>query len=67
MEITKISMLLQLRDYYSFRLGQHATDYTQTASKPGHEQYFADCKRQLEVLDELITEQEGKQLCASGM
>ena len=61
MEITKIGLLLELRDFYDFLLGQHATSYTHKASKPGHETYFNDIRKRLALTDELITEQEAAQ------
>lgn len=59
MELTKIGLLLELRDYYHFTMGQHATDYMQTTSKPGYEAFFNDNRQRLALMDELITEQEG--------
>ena len=59
MEITKLGLLLELRDYYDFKLGQHATAYTHTDSKPGHEVHFSENKQRLAIVDELILEAEG--------
>ena len=59
MTITKLGFLLSLRDYYDFRIGQHATDYMHTASKPGHEIHFSENKQKLSIVDELILEAEG--------
>lgn len=61
MDITKLSLLLGLRDYYHFQLGQHAADFMLGTSKPGHEQYFVDSKRRLAIVDELITTIEGEE------
>jgi len=58
MEITKLGLLLSLRDYYHFQLGQHATDFMMTASRPGHEHHYSECKQKVAIMDELITEQE---------
>jgi len=59
MEITRLSLLLDLRDYYTFRLTQHAADFLLTASKPGHETHFTETKQRLAIIDELILEAEG--------
>ena len=59
MEITKLGLLLELRDYYDFKLGLHATAYTHTDSKPGHEVHFSENKQRLAIVDELIIEAEG--------
>ena len=61
MEITKLGLLLELRDYYDFKLGQSATDFMRTACKPGHETHFNENKQRLSIVDELITEQEAAQ------
>lgn len=61
MNITKLGLLLELRDYYDFKLGRHAADYMHKASKPGHETYFNESKQKLSIVDELILEQEEKQ------
>ena len=58
MEITKLRLLLELRDYYDFKLGLHATAYTHTDSKPGHEMHFNENKQKLAIVDELIAEAE---------
>jgi len=58
MNITKISLLLDLRDYYSFQAGQHAANYMLKASKPGHETHFNESKQRLTIIDELILEAE---------
>jgi len=59
MEITKLGLLLELRDYYDFKLGLHATAYTHTDSKPGHEMHFNENKQKLDIVDGLILEAEG--------
>jgi len=59
MEITKLGLLLELRDYYDFKLGLHATAYTHMDSKPGHEAHFSENKQKLAIVDELIREEEG--------
>ena len=59
MEITKLGLLLELRDYYDFKLGLHTTSYTRTDSKPGHETHFSENKQKLAILDALILEAEG--------
>ena len=58
MEITKLGLLLELRDYYDFKLGLHATAYTHTDGKPGHEMHFSESKQKLSIVDELIGEAE---------
>lgn len=58
MEITKLGLLLDLHDYYIFRLTQHAADFLLTASKPGHEMHFSEIKQKLSIVDELILEAE---------
>jgi len=59
MEITRLSLMLDLHDYYTFRLTQHAADFMLTASKPGHEMHFSETKQKLSIMDELILEAEG--------
>jgi len=59
MEITKLGLLLDLHEYYTFRLTQHAADFMLTASKPGHEIHFNESKQKLSIIDELIGEAEG--------
>jgi len=59
MEITKLELLLDLHEYYTFRLTQHAADFLLTASKPGHELHFSESKQKLSIVDELILEAEG--------
>ena len=61
MEITRKTLLLDLYEYYSFRLTQHAADFMLTASKPGHEIHFTENKQKLSIVDELILEAEGKE------
>jgi len=61
MNASKLGLLLELRDFYDFLLGQHATDYTHKASTPGHELYFNDIRQRLALTDELITEQKATQ------
>ena len=61
MEITRLSLLLDLHEYYTFRLTQHAADFMLTASKPGHETHFTETKQKLSIVDELILEAEGKE------
>jgi len=61
MTITKMGLLLDLHDYYTFRLTQHAADFMLTASKPGHETHFDESKQKLAIIDELIGEAEGKE------
>jgi hypothetical protein len=60
MEITKLGLLLDLHEYYTFQLTQHAADFMLTASKPGHEQHFNDSKQRLNIIDGFIAEQEGE-------
>ena len=59
MKITKLELLLDLREYYTFRLSQHAADFLLTVSKPGHEMHFDESKQKLSIVDELILEAEG--------
>jgi len=59
MKITKMGLLLDLHDYYTFRLTQHAADFMLTASKPGHEMHFNESKQKLSIIDGLIGEAEG--------
>ena len=59
MEITKLELLLDLHEYYTFRLTQHAADFLLTASKPGHELHFSESKQKLSIVNELILEAEG--------
>jgi len=61
MTITKMGLLLDLHDYYTFRLTQHAADFMLTASKPGHEIHFDESKQKLSIIDELIGEAEEKE------
>ena len=61
MEITRIGLLLDLHEYYTFRLTQHARDFLLTESKPGHEIHFSENKQRLAIIDELILEAEGKE------
>jgi len=56
--ITKMGLLLDLYDYYTFRLTQHAANIQLTASKPGHEMHFIESKQKLSIIDELIGEAE---------
>ena len=58
MTITKMGLLLDLHEYYTFRLTQHAADFLLTASKPGHETYFNDNRQRLAIVDELIEAEE---------
>jgi len=59
MNITRLGLLLDLREYYTFRLTQHASDFLLTVSKPGHEMHFSENKQKLSIIDELILEVEG--------
>ncbi|MCL2194413.1 MAG: hypothetical protein FWB76_00460 [Oscillospiraceae bacterium] len=59
MNITKMGPLLDLHDYYTFRLAQHATDYMLKASKRGHELHFDETKQKLAIINEIIAEVEG--------
>lgn len=59
MEITKTGLLLDLHEYYTFRLTQHAADFMLTAAKPGHEMHFNESKQKLSIVNELISEMEG--------
>ena len=59
MEITKMGLLLDWHEYYTFRLTQHAADFLLTTSKPGHEMHFNETKQKLSFVDELIAEAEG--------
>ena len=59
MEITRMGLLLDLREYYTFRLTQHAKDFLLTESKPGHETHFSENRQKLAIIDELILEAEG--------
>ena len=58
-EITRLGLLLDLREYYTFRLTQHAKDFLLTVCKPGHELHFSETKQKLTIIDELIIEAEG--------
>ena len=60
MTITKLNLLLYLRDLFHFELSQHATDYMLTASKPGHEHHFNENRQKIAIMDELITVIEGE-------
>ena len=59
MEITKIGLLLDLRDYYSYKLSLHAADILLTTSKPGHEMHFSENRQKRAIVDDLILEAEG--------
>ena len=59
MEICRMSLLLDLREYYTFRLTQHAADFMLTAARTGHETHFNENKQRLTIVDDLILEAEG--------
>ena len=58
MEITKLGLLLDLHEYFTFRLTQSAADILLTTSKPGYEMHFSESKQRLSIVDELILEAE---------